>query len=215
MCLAPFLPLQTKHYLEVLIAEQLEQKDLYEYIMVLFKALRHIKTSNSKLCDAFWMKSLKSVEEESRNSTPSFLGIHEMGWRKVYQRYMYFNNNLGGTYRNYVLEKTMTHLLLEDLETCMGHLPNKVANMASFIISYSSREGIPEDVYDKVILCGPQFSIFDSLIISRGIQISLALNRKNVQRKLMQQITAISRLLDAKTEEFLKVCNFVLFYCYP
>lgn len=203
LCMAPFTPLKSKRFFEVLIAEQLEQKDLYEYIMVIFKALRHIKTSNTKLCDAFWMKSMTSVEEELQ-SRPYRLGLQEMARRKVYQRYMYFNNNLGGTYRNYALEKALTHLLLEDLKTCMGHLPNKVANMASFIISYSSSEGIPEDVYEKVLLCGPQFSIFDTLILSRGIQISLALNRKNVQRKLMQQITTICRVLDARTEEFLK-----------
>lgn len=205
LCMAPFTPLKSKRFFEVLIAEQLEQKDLYEYIMVIFKALRHIKTSNTKLCDAFWIKSLNSVEEELQ-SRPFLLGLQEMARRKVYQRYMYFNNNLGGTYRNHTLEKAMTHLLLEDLKTCMGHLPGKVANMASFIISYSSSEGIPEDVYEKILQCGPQFSIFDTLILSRGIQISLALNRKNVQRKLMQQITTICRVLDARTDEFLKVC---------
>lgn len=205
LCMAPFMPLKSKRFFEVLIAEQLEQKDVYEYIMVIFKALRHIKTSNTKLCDAFWIKSFNSVEEELL-SRPYLLGMQEMTRRKVYQRYMYFNNNLGGTYRNHTLEKAMTHLLLEDLKTCMGHLPSKVANMASFIISYSSSEGIPEDVYEKILQCGSQFSIFDTLILSRGIQISLALNRKNVQRKLMQQITTICRVLDARTEEFLRVC---------
>ncbi|KAG0713599.1 FAST kinase domain-containing protein 1, mitochondrial [Chionoecetes opilio] len=207
LCLAPFTSLKMRPYFERLIVEQLDQKDFYEYIMVLFKALRYFKTSNRKLCDAFWIKSMNSVEEELKSSSHSFLGMKEIARRKVYQRYMYFNNNLGGTYRNFALERTMSNLLLDDLKTTVGLLPSKVANMAAFIISYSSREGIPELVYEKVILCGPQFSMYDTLTISRGIQISLALNRKNPQRTLMQQITTICRMLDAKTEEYLKAAT--------
>ncbi|MPC23680.1 hypothetical protein E2C01_016737 [Portunus trituberculatus] len=208
LCLAPFTSVKMRNYFERLIVEQLDEKDFHEYIMVIFKALRYFKTSNPKLCDAFWIKSMNSVEEELKNIPLHFLGMKEMTRRKVYQRYMYFNNNLGGTYRNFALERTMSTLLMEDLETCCGLMPNKVASMAAFIIGYSSREGIPESVYEKVISCGPQFSIYDTMSISRGIQISLALNRKNLQRKLMQQITTICRMLDARTEEFLKVCLF-------
>ena len=212
LCLAPFTSMKMKSYYEQLIAEQLEQNDLYEYIMVLFKTLRYFKTSDTKLCDAFWIKSLNSVEEELNSSSQWQLGMKEMILRKVYQRYMYFNNNLGGTYRNRLLERTISKMLLNDLETPTGFLPTKVANMAAFIISYSSREGIPELVYEKTLLCGPQFSIYDTMTISRGIQISLALNRKNLQRKLMQQITTICRVLDGNTEELLKVCIFILVY---
>uniref|UniRef100_A0A0P4WJ92 RAP domain-containing protein n=1 Tax=Scylla olivacea TaxID=85551 RepID=A0A0P4WJ92_SCYOL len=207
LCLAPFTSLKMRNYFERLIVEQLDEKDFHEYIMVIFKALRYFKTSNPKLCDAFWIKSMKSVEEELKSIPHHFLGMKEMTRRKVYQRYMYFNNNLGGTYRNFALERTMSTLLMKDLETCCGFLPNKVASMAAFIIGYSSREGIPESVYEKVILCGPQFSIYDTMSISRGMQISLALNRKNLQRKLMQQITTICRMLDARTEEFLKMAK--------
>lgn len=210
LCLAPFTSLKMRSYFERLIVEQLEEKDFHEYVMVIFKALRYFKTSNTKLCDAFWIKSMKSVEEELKNIPHHFLGMKELTRRKVYQRYMYFNNNLGGTYRNFALERTMSAVLMKDLETC-GFLPNKVASMAAFIIGYSSKEGIPDSVYEKVIRCGPQFSIYDTMSISRGMQIALALNRKNPQRKLMQQITTISRMLDARTEEFLKVCIFPLF----
>lgn len=204
LCLAPYTSPKLKNYFETLVAEHLDRKDIHELIVILFKTLRYIKTSNFKLCNAFWLKSMNAVELEIQKQPVHFLGLKDMMRRNVYQRYMYFNNNLGGTYRNYPFENTMSELLLEDICTTTGRVPSKLAYMTSFLLSYSCRDGLPEDIIERVLLCGPQFSIFDSLVLSRGIEITLALN-SSLKRTKMQQITALCRMLDSCCEQHLKV----------
>ncbi|XP_042241937.1 FAST kinase domain-containing protein 1, mitochondrial-like [Homarus americanus] len=205
--LAPFGSLNRKKYFEELVAEQLDNAEFYDYIGVIFKTLRYIKTSNTKLCNAFWTKSMKAVEREIDQTTNFQLGFEEILRRKVYHRYMYFNNNLGGTYRNYHMEKNMSSLLLKDIRSPTGLVPNKLASMSAFLISYDSREGLPEDIVEKIIQYGSQFTSFDVLNLSRGVQITLALNPKNTRRRLMEQITAICRMLDTCAEEQLKTAK--------
>lgn len=203
--LAPYSSLKMRGYFEALVAEQLDDKDLVDYIEAIFKTLRCIKTSNIKLCNAFWVRSFNAVEKEIKETSVTYLGFEDIARRKIYQRYMYFNNNLGGTYRNFHLERRMLSVLLEDLRNQSGLLPHRIANMSAFIISYNSKREIPKDIVEKLLRCSPQFSILDTLILSRGIQITLAFNRNNTQRTLMEQVTAICRMLDSCAEEHLKV----------
>ncbi|KAK4328674.1 hypothetical protein Pmani_000921 [Petrolisthes manimaculis] len=203
---SPYTSPKLKNYFEGMVAEHLDRKDLHDYIVILFKTLRYIKTSNFRLCNAFWLKSMKAVELEIKKQPIHFLGLKDMMRRNLYHRYMYFNNNLGGSYRNYPFENTMSKLLLKDIRMATGLVPSKLAYMTSFLLSYSPKEGLPEDVIERVLLCGPQFSIFDSLVLSRGIQISLALN-SFLKRRKMQQITALCRMLDSSCEQHLKTVN--------
>lgn len=208
--LAQYSSQKMRGYFESLIAELLVNKDFLDYIEVIFKTLRHIKTSNVKLCNAFWITALNAVEEEISQTSSTYLGFEDVMLRKVYHRYMYFNNNLGGTYRNFHLEKNMLSMLVEILRQQSGLLPQKIANMSAFIISYSTKSEIPKDIVEKLLQCGPQYSIFDTLILSRGIEINLALNRNNTKRTLMEQITALCRMLDSCTEEHLKTAKSLL-----
>ncbi|KAK3871904.1 hypothetical protein Pcinc_022968 [Petrolisthes cinctipes] len=206
LCLAPYTSPKLKNYFEGMVAEHLDRKDIHEYIVILFKTLRYIKTSNFRLCNAFWLKSMNAVELEIEKQPIHFLGLKDMMRRNLYHRYMYFNNNLGGSYRNYPFENTMSKFLLKDIRMATGLVPSKLAYMTSFLLSYSPKEGLPEDVIERVLLCGPQFSIFDSLVLSRGIQITLALN-SFLKRRKMQQITALCRMLDSSCEQHLKTAN--------
>lgn len=208
--LAPYCSLKAKRYFEELVAEYLDNSDFHEYIVILFKILRDFKTSNIQLCNAFWINSMKAVEREIKRAPVTYLGFEDSIRRKVYQKYMYFNNNLGGTYRNFSLEKVMSSLLLEDIYSQTGLIPSRLASMSSFLMAYNNNKGIPEEVVDKILKCGPQFSILDVLNLSRGIQIALALNLKNIQRRSMEQITAVSRMLDGCAEEHLKTAESLL-----
>nr|XP_053637145.1 FAST kinase domain-containing protein 1, mitochondrial-like isoform X2 [Cherax quadricarinatus] len=210
LCLAPLSSTRTKKYFEELVAEHLDNSDLHDYIGIIFRVLRYFKISDKRICNDFWINSLNAVEKEIENASSSYLGLKELLRRKVYRRYMYFNNNLGGTYRNFHLENIMSSLLLKDVRSQTGLIPSKLASMVSFLIAYNKSKGLPEDVVGKILECGPQFSISDTLNLSRGIQIALALNPKTTQRRVIEQITAVCRLLDVCAEQHLKTAESLL-----
>ncbi|XP_066964462.1 FAST kinase domain-containing protein 1, mitochondrial [Macrobrachium rosenbergii] len=204
LCMAPFTTYEDRSSFEEIIVENLEEDDLFDMIPAIFKCLRSMKTSNFKLCNAFWQKALVAVEREVTKIEGQFLGMEEIIRRRVYQRYMYFNNNLGGTYRHNALEKTMKDLFVEDLRGQCGLIPHKVARMSSFLIGYCGVNGIPEDILDKILSNSQQFSLLDIINLSRGIQISLAFHHKNVRRSYTEQITSLCHVLNSCTERHLK-----------
>lgn len=206
LCIAPYSSLKVRNHLEELVAEQLDNKNFYEFIPVIFKILRYIKTSNVKLCNAFWSKAMRAVEREIIVFPEPYLGYEENLRRGIYHRYMYFNNNLGGTYRHYYLEKNMTNKLYENLKGQERLLPNKVAQMTSFILSYNDGSGIPNDLLEQVVEYAPQLSIFDTIVMSRGIEITLAFHPNNTQRTYTKQITTLCHMLNGCTERHIKVC---------
>ncbi|XP_027212098.2 FAST kinase domain-containing protein 1, mitochondrial [Penaeus vannamei] len=204
LCLAPYSSLKVRNHLEELVAEQLDDKNFLEFIPVIFKILRYIKTSNIKLCNAFWTKAMRAVEHEIKEFPEPYLGYEENLRRGIYHRYMYFNNNLGGTYRHYYLEKNMTNKLYENLKGQVRILPSKVAQMTSFILSYNDGSGIPDDLLEQIIEYAPQLSIFDTIVMSRGIQITLAFHPNNTQRNYTKQITTMCHMLNGCTERHIK-----------
>ena len=211
LCLAPFSSFENRSDFEELIVENLDDENFSDLIPVIFKCLRSIKTTNFTLCNAFWGKAYSVIQEEMRNVENRFLGIEELMHRKVYQNYMYFNNNLGGTYRNYALERSICEAFVSNLRGQSGLLPHKTARMVSFLLGYSKREGIPRDILEKVLSNASQYSLQDIVLMSRGIQISLALQHSNVRRAYTEQMTSICHILNSCTEKQLKVSDSLFF----
>lgn len=97
-----------------------------------------------------------------------------------FHRYMYFNNNLGGTYRHYKFERIVSKFLLADLENGVSSLiPTLFAKLASFILAYGQTAYghalFPPLIVEKIESMRQQFTILDCLFISRGVQIALEL----------------------------------------
>lgn len=93
---------------------------------------------------------------------------------------MYFNNNLAGTYRNLDFEKFITKYLLDELENgSTKWIPSKYAKLSSFVVAYGhtpkSNTILPEFIIERLQSMAHQFTIFDCLHISRGLQIALGL----------------------------------------
>ncbi|XP_068238071.1 FAST kinase domain-containing protein 1, mitochondrial [Palaemon carinicauda] len=214
LCLAPFSTYEARSRFEEIIIESLESDDLFDLIPIIFKCLRSTKTSNFRLCNSFWYKALVAVEGEIANIKGQFLGMEEILRRRVYQRYMYFNNNLGGTYRNITLEKRMNEAFVEELRGQCGMIPHKVAGMSSFLIGYCGVDGIPDDILDKVLSNSQQFSLQDIVNLSRGIQISLAFHTKNARRSYTEQISSLCHVLNTCTERHLKNVSSIASVCY-
>lgn len=134
-------------------------------LQTVFKILRLLKISDIDLCDTYWTKVLNEVFTVKEPDLNFQLA-------RCIHKYMFFNNNLGGTYRHIEFEKTMIEMLLLQLKTAIG--PRYFAMFSSFIIAYgdgTSDKRIPQDIVDKIEELNEQFTIRDCVQISRGVQI--------------------------------------------
>lgn len=109
-------------------------------------------------------------------SNPSQLEHYMLA--KYCHRYMHFNNNLNGTYRYIPFEKAMVKLLIDDLNQGIGSLvPSRFSKAAAFILSYGhtprDKHIFPEFIVQKIEAMQEQFTIYDCLQLTRGIEIAL------------------------------------------
>jgi hypothetical protein len=128
---------------------------------------------------------------------------------------MHFNNNLGGTYRHYELERQMIEWLWHEVENgTAGVLPSKFARVASFILAYGNigegrsvvSESTVTQMVCKVLDMAPQFSKMDCLYISRGLQIGTILGsqRKSISSRLLDVFTKIDTAMNVCAQQHVK-----------
>ncbi|XP_021937564.1 FAST kinase domain-containing protein 1, mitochondrial isoform X2 [Zootermopsis nevadensis] len=174
----------------------------------LFKILRQLKTSNVKLCDAFWSRTLQCMENipEEREDYKLF---------RVTHRYMHFNNNLGGTYRHYELERRLIHWLWHEVENgTAGVMPSKFARVASFILAYGNigqaRSTVSESTLTQMVCkvddMAPQFNKTDCVYISRGLHIgtTFGCQRKGISSRLLSVFTNVDTAMNNCALQHLK-----------
>jgi hypothetical protein len=116
---------------------------------------------------------------------------------------MHFNNNLGGTYRHYELERRLVQWLWHEVENgTAGVMPSKFARVASFILAYGNigrgrsviSESILTQMVCKVLDMAPQFSTIDCMYISRGLHIgtTLGCRSKGISSRLLNVFTNVA-----------------------
>lgn len=111
---------------------------------------------------------------------------------------MYFNNNLGGTYRHRGFEKQMIEYMVNEIHHgSMGVYPYKLARVVSFLIAYCSNPKILVPSMDKLIQMGHQLNLNDCVILSRGVEIMLDLNkRKQIHPEIMEKLVNLDTCLN-------------------
>lgn len=172
-----------------------------ETLQTVFKILRLLKISDISLCDSYWTKVINEIYTTQETN---------LGYRlaKYIQKYMFFNNNLGGTYRHIEFEKSMIEMLKLELKTPKILIPKNFATFASFIIAYedgSQLKKIPQTIVDKIEALHDQFTIKDCLQLSRGLQILQEMRlKRSVYAELQSQIDAINFSLGKSAELHLK-----------
>lgn len=183
---------------DFLMTYQIPSAQSGETLQTIFKILRLLKISDIDLCDSFWTKTLNELYATVETSLTFRL------LRQV-QKYMFFNNNLGGTYRHLEFERSMTLMLMKELRKTSN--PKDYASFSSFIIAYGDVVGhrvIPQQIVDKIESLNEQFSIKDCAMISRGVQIMLETNYKQTSPELIDQLDSINFSLSKSTERHLK-----------
>lgn len=139
----------------------------------LFRVLRYMKLPNFDIIDRYWDKVMLEIKNDTYLDAQSNAKIN---LAQICHNYSYFNNNLGGTYRYLPFERTVTDILMEELQTGFSNIiPSRFAKFASFIIGYGHSdnkfEKIPEFIVEKIESMGDQFTASDCLQLSRGIEI--------------------------------------------
>lgn len=158
-----------------------------ETLQTVFKILRLLKISDINLCDVYWNKVLNEIYGTKEPNL-----IYRLC--KYIQKYMFFNNNLGGTYRHIEFEKSMIQMIMFELKSPL--FPKDFAKLASFIIAYgdgSAGVAIPQFIVDQIESLQEQFTIKDCLQLSRGVQILLEVKFKRpLNSVLANQVDSIN-----------------------
>lgn len=170
-----------------------------ETLQTVFKILRLLKISDISLCDSYWTKTLNEIygTKESNLIYTLYRNIH---------KYMFFNNNLGGSYRNIEFEKSMIEMVMTEIKKTL--IPKDFARFSSFIIAYGDGTGkrqIPQFIVDKIEELNEQLNIKDCMQLSRGVQICLEYNR-NIDF-LQSQIESINFSLRKAAARHMKTKN--------
>lgn len=87
-----------------LMTYQISSTQSSETLQTVFKVLRLLKISDIDLCDSFWSKAINEIFITKEDNL-----THQI--TKQIQKYMFFNNNLGGTYRHLEFEKSKLNLI--------------------------------------------------------------------------------------------------------
>ena len=181
---------------------QIKSTDSGEVLQTLFKIVRLLKISDINMCDTYWTKALNEIYSTKESSITYRLSRH-------IHKYMFFNNNLGGTYRHQEFEKSMIDMLMKEMK--MVVIPKDFAMFAAFIIAYgdgSDRLEIPDFIVGKIEQLHGQFTIKDCLMLSRGLQILQEMRAKNqVSLDLEEQIGEVNKVLGLCAKRHMKMEN--------
>ncbi|EDW54456.1 FAST kinase domain-containing protein 1, mitochondrial [Drosophila sechellia] len=205
-CTVPFAtPLQRDQYLhqfrELLYSEEAWQQP--HASGHLFSVLRSLKVSEIGFCNTYWsgvIQELESYPEERSH----------LRFLRHCQRYMNFNNNLGGTYRHLELERKLSRMCMSAMEhDIAGRLPAKFARLASFVLAYGHTplawKKFPNFLLSKMLAMAPQLGIQDCFLLSRGMQIASELRfRQHLPPLVGMQLSTMDSILIGCAERHLR-----------
>ncbi|KAL7738775.1 hypothetical protein ACLKA6_001174 [Drosophila palustris] len=204
-CAVPFADLQQRDAYIRQFRELLESKAAWELPNAsghFFSVLRALKIADVRYCDAYWtavMGQLETCPKEQQH----------LRFLRHCQRYMNFNNNLGGTYRHHNIERKLSRMCLDAIEhSVAGRLPSKFAHLAAFVMAYGHTpfawKKFPNLLLSKVLAMAPQFDILDCFLLSRGMQIACELRfRQHVPSLLAMQLSTLDSVLLSCSERHL------------
>lgn len=187
-------PLYSTLQVEKIIEEHIKSFSFNTNIISIFSLLRSVKTKNRSLCDLFW------------NSTANYLNTHPDDFLLLLNisfKYMHFNNNMGGTYRNGQFEAASNGNLLALMRSPHRLITSSVSRSVACLLAYY-QEPLPSELLIQVLGMGGQFTLIDCHNLSRGVRVATLLKNGPKSPELLDQIVKISSLISACTRNFLK-----------
>lgn len=204
-CTAPFAELHQRDAYIRQFRDLLQSKSAWEVPNAsghFFSVLRALKIADVRCCDAYWLAVVNELETKPEVQTNQRFLRH-------CQRYMNFNNNLGGTYRFIKLERLLSRMCFDAIENDVaGRLPSKFGHLAAFVIAYGHTpfawKKFPNILLSKILTMTPQFDIKDCFLLSRGIQIASELRfRQHLPPLMAMQLSTMDSVLISCSERHL------------
>jgi hypothetical protein len=191
---ATVAPLYSTLQTEKIIEEHIKSFSLHSNIVSIFSLLRSVKTKNRSLCDLFW------------NSTANYLNTHPDDYLLLLNisfKYMHFNNNMGGTYRNEQFEAASNGNLLALMRSPHRFITPIVSRSVACLLAYLG-EPLPSELMARVLSMGGQFTLVDCHNLSRGVRVATSLRNGTRSPELLDQLVKISSLVSSCARNFLK-----------
>ncbi|KAH8281969.1 hypothetical protein KR054_004538 [Drosophila jambulina] len=167
-----------------------------------FRVLRALKISDLRLCNTYWSGVVRELDSSPEEQT-------HLRFLRHCQRYMNFNNNLGGTYRHFTVERKLSRMCMSAIERDIaGRLPTKFARMAAFVLAYGQTpfawKKFPNVILSKMLSMAPQLDIQDCFLLSRGMQIASELRfRQHLPPLAGMQLSTMDSILIGCAERHL------------
>ncbi|XP_077288909.1 uncharacterized protein LOC143913152 [Arctopsyche grandis] len=196
-CQMSYSTIQNKQILEDITTRVLKSGFSSTYFSM-YKTLRLLKTSNLKLYDLFWDNILNFVKADEYDDQILQLCF----------KYMYFNNNLAGTYRNSNFERKLISHLLHLKDDLVGYIPWKFSRLAAFIIAYGNQFVNIEDfdaIINKTIYHSQFLSPQDIFLISKATLICSGSKyiKARISRSLTHSLAKVCHSLDENSIKML------------
>ncbi|XP_055382024.1 uncharacterized protein LOC129612451 [Condylostylus longicornis] len=169
----------------------------------LYNLIRNLKVSDFHLCNLYWSKLLCVVKSDPQQQMDFLLAKHCF-------RYMFFNNNVGGTFRHLEFEKTLSRYAEEIIlkNECEKNNRNFII-LASFILAYGAGSKnkpyeLPQLLITKLEGAEHTLSYYDCFHLSKGIQIASELMFKNdIPKNIFLKIVRIKIIIERRIKHFL------------
>lgn len=187
-------PLYSTLQVEKIIEEHIKSSSFNDNVISIFSLLRSVKTKNRPLCDLFW------------NSAANYLNTHPKDYLLLLNisfKYMHFNNNMGGTYRNEQFEAASNGNLLALMRSPQRFITPIVSRSVACLLAYL-REPLPAELMTQVLNMGGQFTLVDCHNLSRGIRVATMFRNGSRSPELLDQFVKISSLVSSCARKFLK-----------
>ncbi|XP_050441714.1 FAST kinase domain-containing protein 1, mitochondrial [Adelges cooleyi] len=204
-CIVPSATPVRRKKIEALLRKQfLLENNVFAQACVgpLFNIIRNLKTSDTKICHAYWSSVLNCLQ----TGEPTLREPHKL--LRLCNRYMHFNNNMAGTYRHYAFENQMILWLNNELEKGLSaHVPSRFSKIFAFFVSYPNEiigNEIPEKFVRNVLNNLGQYNVYDCYIVSRGLHTALFIRKKKcLLPKFLDQYVRLGTALNKRSLELL------------
>ncbi|CAB3375268.1 Hypothetical predicted protein [Cloeon dipterum] len=180
-------------FVEKLIEDHIRSASFSSNITPLFKLLRFIKTPNRELCDLYWNRIALHLKRFPKDINLLL---------NIVFKYMHFNNNMGGTYRNEKFEKVACDMIHDLMKTPMQFVTSFVSRSVAFLVAYSPEE-LPAEVMTRTMNMADQFSVVDCHNISRGIKMATTIKGSPKNPVMLDQIVKLNSVVSSSIRNHL------------
>lgn len=172
-----------------------------------FQIVRAFRGHTDLILHKYWNKIAQQLQACDK-TTESFSNL----LNRVSYQYSFFDHG----HESKHFEQITSELIMKDIENGLSKfIPKKIANYSTFLLGigyFHMNDRSRNDFIQKIIDMREQFTSYDILRISRGLQLSLRKLRYNQQipniRNYRNDLYKIDSLLDECIEKNLKTSSF-------